>query len=131
MSDTPALSRTGVRGLGFHVLDVGDDETNCRLYATANWSEDGKQKTKIRSISIRGIPRAAQRIAEVLIENHPSHKDKDLEEMSQVCREALRDLIMKIHEEDFYPIDSGRVGTGKRLQAVHRFVEHSPLLPPD
>ena len=126
MSDAPALSRTGVRGLGFQVRNTGQKE-EYRLYATAQWSEDGVQRQKVRSISIRGIPRAARQIAKVLVNCHPSHEDKDVEEMTELCREALEELVLQIHRTGQYPTDKG-LDTERRLQAVHDFVEDSPLL---
>ena len=127
MSDAPALSRTGVRGLGFQVRNTGKHKEKYRLYATAQWSEGGVQQQKIRSISIRGIPRAARRIAKVLVSCHPSHEDKNVKEMTETCWKALEELIMRIHREDQYPTDKG-LDTERRLQAVHDFVETSPLL---
>jgi len=127
MSDAPPLSRTGVRGLGFQVRNTGKYKEEYRLYATAQWSEGGVQQQKIRSISIRGIPRAARRIAKVLVNCHPFHEDKDIEEMTEICWEALEETIMQIHREDQYPTDKG-LDTDGRLQAVHDFVEDSPLL---
>ena len=100
MSDAPALSRTGVRGLGFQVRNTGKHKEKYRLYATAQWSEGGVQQQKIRSISIRGIPRAARRIAKVLVSCHPSHEDKNVKEMTETCWKALEELIMRIHRED-------------------------------
>lgn len=85
MSDTPALSRTGVRGLGFQVRNTGKYKEEYHLYATAQWSDGGVQQQKIRSISIRGIPRAARRIAKVLVNCHSFHENKDIEEMTEVC----------------------------------------------
>jgi len=127
MSDAPPLSRTGVRGLGFQVRNTGKYKEEYRLYATAQWSEGGVQQQKIRSISIRGIPRAARRIAKVLVNCHPFHEDKHIEEMTEICWEALEETIMQIHREDQYPTDKG-LDTDGRLQAVHDFVEDSPLL---
>lgn len=126
MSDPPALSRTGVRGLGFQVLNTTSGE-EYRLYASAQWSEDGVQHRKLHSISVRGIPRAAHRIAKVLVSHHPAHEDKSREEMAEICREALEDLVMQIHEEDRYPTDKG-TDTDEQLQAVHDFARNSPLL---
>lgn len=125
MPDAPTLSRTGVRGLGFQVRNTGE----YRLYTTAQWSEDGVQHHKLRSISIRGVPRAAHSIARVLVENHPCHEDKDPKQMAETCREALDRTILRIHENDEYPNDNGRRDIDQRLRAVHDFVEHSPRLP--
>jgi hypothetical protein len=127
MSDAPSLSRTGVRGLGFQVRNTGKYNGEYRLYATAQWSEGGVQQQKIRSISIRGISRAARRIAKVLVSCHPSYEGKDVEEMTETCWEALEELIMRIHREDQYLTDKG-LDTDRQLQAVHDFVEDSPLL---
>ncbi|WP_103029891.1 hypothetical protein [Salinibacter altiplanensis] len=127
MSDAPALSRTGVRGLGFQVRNTGEYKEKYRLYATAQWSEGGVHQQKIRSISIRGIPRAARRIAKVLVSCHPSHEGKNVEEMTEICWEALEELIMQIHRTGQYPTDNG-LDTDRQLQAVRGFVENSPLL---
>ncbi|MCS3864674.1 hypothetical protein [Salinibacter ruber] len=116
-----------MRGLGFQVRNTGKYKKEYRLYATAQWSEGGVQQQKIRSISIRGIPRAARRIAKVLVSCHPSHEDKDVQEMTEICWEALEETIMQIHRQDQYPTDKG-LDTDRRLQAVHDFVKESPLL---
>ena len=128
MSDAPSLSRTGVRGLGFQVRNTGKHKEEYRLYATAQWSEGGVQRQKVRSISIRGIPRAARRIAKVLVRCHPAHEDKDAQEMTEICWEALEEMVLQIHRSGQYPTDKG-LDMQERLQAIHDFVENSPLLP--
>lgn len=58
---------------------------------------------------------------------HPSHEDKNVEEITEICWEALEELVLQIHREDQHPTGRG-LDTDKQLQAVHDFVEESPLL---
>ena len=118
----PARSRTGVRGLGFQVWTVDGEK---RLYATAQWSDESGQTRRMRSISSRGIPRAAQQIAEVLAASHPHYEDAG--DLTETCEEALTETIMQIYRSGEYPSDNGP-DDGTRYEAVRQFVESSPFL---
>ena len=78
-------------------------------------------------ISSRGIPRAAQQIAEVLAGSHPHYEDKDAEDLTATCEKALTETVMQIYRSGEYPSDNG-IDDGTRYEAVRQFVESSPFL---
>jgi hypothetical protein len=119
------MTWTGIRGLGFQ---VGKKSGKFRMYATAQWREDGQNWSRMRSLHAHGIDGAANQLSRVLIEQIPEHEGKDPADLAQRCKEALRRLISRIYEAGRYP--SSRHGhEEERYEVLARFVEQDETLP--
>ena len=119
------MTWTGIRGFGFQ---VGKKSGKFRLYATAQWREDDRNWSRMRSLHAHGIEGAAHQLSRVLIERIPEHEDEDPADLAERCARALRRLISRIYEAGRYP--SSRHGhEEERYEVLARFVEESDALP--
>lgn len=119
------MTRTGIRGLGFQ---VGKKSGSFRLYATAQWRDDGQNWSRMRSLHAHGIDGAANQLSRILVERIPDHQDSDPSALAARCARALRRLITRIYRAGRYP--SSRHGHEEERYAVlARFVETSDTLP--
>jgi hypothetical protein len=119
------MTWTGIRGLGFQ---VGKKSGKFRMYATAQWREDGQNWSRMRSLHKHGIQGAANQLSRVLIEQIPDHEDADPADLAQRCAQALRRLITRIYRAGSYP-PSRHGHEEERYEVLARFVETDDTLP--
>jgi hypothetical protein len=121
------MTWTGIRGLGFQ---VGKKSGTFRLYATAQWREDGQNWSRMRSLHAHGVEGAANQLSRVLVEQVAEHEDEDPAELAGRCARALRRLISRIYHAGRYP--SSRHGhEEERYEVLAQFVQDHDALPVD
>jgi hypothetical protein len=96
-----AVTRTGVKGLGFTMKTYSRATDDKRPYVNAYWTEDGTRRSTSYSIIKHGLAGALKRTAEVLA----AHTDHELtvEEMIDTAEPALLDLLEQadVRESDW------------------------------
>lgn len=124
------MTWTGIRSLGFQ---VGKKSGTFRLYATAQWREEGQNWSRMRSLHAHGVDGAATQLSRILVTQIPEHKGTNPSQLATECARALRRLISRIYRSGRYP--SSRHGhEEERYEALARFVEQTaslPVEPPD
>lgn len=86
-----AVTRTGVKGLGFTMKQYSRASDKKRPYVSVHWTEDDRRRATSYSVVKHGLDGALKRAAETLV----THTDHELtvEEMIDTARPALVALL--------------------------------------
>lgn len=86
-----AVTRTGVKGIGFTMKTYSRATDDKRPYVSVHWTENGKRRSTSYSVVKHGLAGALKRAAETLAEN--VDHELTVEEMMETAQPAIADLL--------------------------------------